>query len=142
MTSSSSAEERKSRTAILVVDDDPDVLMFIVATLRRHGHTVFGAQNGREAISVLAQQKHLIGVVLTDVVMPNLNGLELAERLVVLNPELTILYMSGYKEEHLARFGPLLHNCSVLSKPFTPQELLRAIHKCTGGPPSSKSASS
>jgi two-component SAPR family response regulator len=74
--------------------------------------------------------------------MPKLNGLEPAERLVVLNPELTILYMSGYKEEHLARFGSLLHNCSVLSKPFTPQELLRAIHKCTGGPPSSKSASS
>src|SRR6266700_1265334 len=110
MTSSSSAEERKSRPAILVVDDDPEVLMLIVATLRRHGHTVFGAQNGREAISVLAQQKQLIGVVLTDVVMPNLNGLELAERLVALNPELTILYMSGYKEEHLARFGPLLHN--------------------------------
>ena len=142
MASSSSAEEPKSRPAILVVDDDPDVLMFIVATLRRHGYTVFGAQGGREAMSVLMQQKHLIGVVLTDVVMPSLNGPELAERLVAVNPDLTVLYMSGYKEEHLARFGPLLNNCSVLSKPFTPQELVRAIYECMGGPPTSRSAGS
>ncbi|HEY6122752.1 MAG TPA: response regulator, partial [Pyrinomonadaceae bacterium] len=99
----SNAEEPKSRQAILVVDDDPDVLMFIVATLRRGGYTVFGAQSGREAMSVLTQQKHLIGIVLTDVVMPSLNGPELAERLVAVNPDLTVLYMSGYKEEHLAR---------------------------------------
>jgi len=139
MESSSNAEEPKSRPAILVVDDDPDVLMFIVATLRRHGHTVFGVQSGREAMSVLMQQKHLIGVVLTDVVMPSLNGPELAERLVAVNPDLTVIYMSGYKEEHLARFGPLLNNCSVLSKPFTPQELLAAIYKCMGGPPARRS---
>ena len=142
MESASNAGEPKSRLAILVVDDDPDVLMYIVATLRRHGYTVFGAQSGREAMSVLMQQKHLIGVVLTDVVMPSLNGPELAERLVVVNPALTILYMSGYKEEHLARFGPLLNNCSVLSKPFTPQELLGAIYKCMGGPPATRSAGS
>jgi two-component system cell cycle sensor histidine kinase/response regulator CckA len=142
MASSSSAEEPKSRPAILVVDDDPDVLMFIVSTLRRHGYTVFGAQSGREAMSVLMQQKHLIGIVLTDVVMPSLNGPELAERLVAVNPGLTVLYMSGYREEHLARFGTLLNDCNVLSKPFTPQELLGAIHKCMGGPPASKSAGS
>jgi len=136
----SNAEEPKSQLAILVVDDDPDVLMYIVATLRRHGHTVFGAQSGREAMSVLIQQKHLIGVVLTDVVMPSLNGPELAERLVAVNPNLTIIYMSGYKEEHLARFGRLLNNCSVLSKPFTPQELLGAIYKCVGEPPATRSA--
>jgi two-component system cell cycle sensor histidine kinase/response regulator CckA len=142
MESSSSAEEPKSRPAILVVDDDPDVLMFIVATLRRHGYNVFGAQSGPEAMSVLMQQKHLIGIVLTDVVMPSLNGPELAQRLVAVNPGLTVLYMSGYKEEHLARFGTLLNDCSVLSKPFTPQELLGAIHKCMGGPPATKSAGS
>jgi DNA-binding NtrC family response regulator len=134
MESPSNAEEPKSRQAILVVDDDPDVLMFIVATLRRSGYTVFGAQSGREAMSVLTQQKHLIGIVLTDVVMPSLNGPELAERLVAVNPDLTVLYMSGYKEEHLARFGPRLNNCSVLSKPFTPNELLGAIYKCMGPP--------
>src|ERR1700692_1666085 len=128
MASSSSVEEPKSRPAVLVVDDDPDVLMFIVSTLRRHGYTVFGAQRGRGAVSVLVQQKHLIGIVLTDVIMPSLNGPELAERLVAVNPGLTVLYMSGYREEHLARFGPLLNNCSVLSKPFTPQELLGAIY--------------
>src|ERR1700730_6837210 len=142
MESSSSSEEPRSRLGILVVDDDPDVLMYIVATLRRHGYTVFGAQSGREAMSVLMQQKQLIGLVLTDVVMPSLNGPELAERLVTVDPSLTVVYMSGYKEEHLARFGPLLHNCSVLSKPFTPQELLGAIYQCTGGPPSTRSAGS
>jgi CheY-like chemotaxis protein len=142
MDSPSSAEEPKSRLAVLVVDDDPDVLMYIVATLRRHGYTVFGAQSGREAMSVLVQQKQLIGVVLTDVVMPSLNGPELAERLAAVDPSLTILYMSGYKEEHLARFGPLLHNCRMLSKPFTPQELVSAICECMGGPPASRSAGS
>lgn len=141
MASSSSAEPQ-SRLAILVVDDDPDVLMYIVATLRRHGYTVFGAQSAREAMSVLVQQKQLIGMVLTDVVMPSLNGPELAERLVAVDPGLAILYMSGYKEEHLARFGPLLHNCRMLSKPFTPQELVRAIYECMGGPSTSRSAGS
>src|SRR3982074_154299 len=130
MESSSSSEEPKSRLGILVVDDDPDVLMYIVATLRRHGYTVFGAQSGREALSVLVQQKQTIGVVLTDVVMPSLNGPELAERLAAVDPSLTILYMSGYKEEHLARFGPLLQNCRLLSKPFTPKELVGAIYEC------------
>ena len=142
MESSSSVEEPKSGQAILVVDDDPDVLMFIVATLRRQGYTVFGAQSGREAMSLLVQQKHLIGIVLTDVVMPGLNGPELAQRLIAVNPDLSVLYMSGYKEEHLARFGPLLNNCSVLSKPFTPKELLGAIYHCMGGPPVRKSAGS
>ena len=58
------------------------------------------------------------------------------------DPGLAILYMSGYKEEHLARFGPLLQNCRMLSKPFTPQELVRAIYECMGGPPTSRSAGS
>ena len=59
-------------------------------------------------MSVLMQQKNLIGIILTDVVMPSLSGPELAERLVAVNPDLSVLYMSGYKAEHLARFGAFL----------------------------------
>jgi len=135
------AESMKPGFAVLVVDDDPDVLAYIIATLRRNGFTAFAANAAAEAVSVIQRYRSQIRVLLTDVVMPNMNGPELARKLTALHPDLTVVYMSGYKDEHLTRFGPLLEGCRLLSKPFTPQELVSAVQYCAG-PPETRSAGS
>jgi len=117
--------------AILVVDDDPDLLRFIAATLRRSGYTVFAAADSREAVKALTQHGPLIQVLLIDVVMPELSGPHLAQQLMELRPELVVVYMSGYRRDHLERFGPLLDPARLLSKPFTPKELMSAIEEAS-----------
>jgi len=104
---------------ILVAEDEPGVRALVSHTLRQHGYTVLEASHGAEALVISERHKNAIHLLLTDVVMPQLNGRELAERLVAKLPELQVLYMSGYTDDAVLRRGLIAADTNFLHKPFT-----------------------
>lgn len=82
-----------------------------------------------EALELIRQGSTLVGVVVTDIVMPRLNGVELMQALFVSHPDLPVILMSGYATEALAELG-IAAPCAVLAKPFPPEQLLEEVRRC------------
>jgi len=95
--------------------------------LQKGGYRVIEAESGEEALRKFQAEGDRIHFLLTDVVMPGMNGKELADRIQALRPGMKVLFMSGYTEEVLVRFGGSLEGISLLDKPFTPTVLLQRI---------------
>lgn len=112
---------------VLVAEDDPDVRNSAAEALRDAGLTVEVAADGPEALRKSALLGHKIDLLITDVVMPRMSGRELAERLRTFNPKLKVLYISGYAEEVIRQHGVLGKSSQLLSKPFTPRQLVRTV---------------
>jgi len=110
-----------TRVTILVVEDEPLVRRTVVLALERAGHKTITAGDGEEALGILRQPNHGIQLVLTDVVMPRLGGVELA-RALRKSENLPVVFMSGFHE----RQSELVHEL-VLGKPFTPEQLVAAV---------------
>lgn len=102
---------------ILVVDDEPAIRALAERILQRAGHTTMVAANGQAALEV-ARTIPVIDVLLTDLTMPNMGGVELAATLIAERPGLPVVYMSGYGEEQLAQDGVLPAGVRLLHKPF------------------------
>jgi CheY-like chemotaxis protein len=113
--------------SILVVEDDPAVRMAAVLTLEKHGYRVVQAHNGDEALR-LVDRDSSIALVLTDVVMPQLSGPELAAHLAKTHPALRVLFMSGYAEDSMLRRENFPH-AAILSKPFLPRDLAAKVRQ-------------
>ena len=123
------AETRDGTETILVVEDQREVADFVVATLESCGYRVFRAANAGEALELCRNTNAPLHLLLTDVVMPGMNGRELAARAEQLRPGIRVVYMSGYDEEALAqRLGPD-PNAPLLFKPFTPSTLAETVAK-------------
>ena len=113
---------------VLLVEDD-DVLRILTRNmLVRFGYTVLEAGNGNEACDLARRQLDKIHLLLTDVVMPGMNGRELAERLAQARPDLIIVYMSGYTGQGIGQ-GVLPSGCNFLAKPFHRENLARKIRE-------------
>jgi PAS domain S-box-containing protein len=112
---------------VLVVEDDEAVRELTKEILQRSGYRVFDAGNPREAIQVASECGAAIDLLLTDVVMPESEGLPLFERLAKSRPALRVLYMSGYADEAVVRHGVLAAGTPFLQKPFTPHVLARKV---------------
>lgn len=95
--------------------------------LRREGYTVLAASHGDDALDQWNRSGEGIDVVVTDVVMPNMSGKQLVERLRLLKPDLKVIYMSGYESNMLAAGYELGPNATFLQKPFRPVELSQAV---------------
>jgi two-component system, cell cycle sensor histidine kinase and response regulator CckA len=118
----------KGSETILLVDDEDGVRTLVQAVLRNGGYDVIEASNGVAAITAYEKNSHKIDLVLTDVVMPQMDGLELGQRLADKNPGLAILYMSGYRDSQIG--GPASHAVrEFLNKPFTPDALLARVRE-------------
>jgi CheY-like chemotaxis protein len=113
---------------ILLVDDEEGVRKLVFAILQSHGYDVIEANNGQTALAAYEKNKHKIDLVLTDVVMPLMNGFELGERLSEERPELKILYMSGYRDNPIGN-SPGEGNRAFLHKPFTPDTLVQKVRQ-------------
>jgi nitrogen-specific signal transduction histidine kinase/CheY-like chemotaxis protein len=112
---------------VLVAEDEPAVRELVRQTLERHGYTVLEAKDGYEALRVFEERKSEIHLLLTDVIMPLMNGRELAKRLDSIRPGMKVLYMSGYTDEVLAFHGIAQPEIEFIQKPFTPSELVRKV---------------
>jgi two-component system cell cycle sensor histidine kinase/response regulator CckA len=112
---------------ILVVEDEPAVRMLVKQTLQQLGYTVLEATDGYEALRVIEQHASEIDLLLTDVIMPLMNGRELATRLKAIRPGTKVLYMSGYTDDVLAFHGLSQPEIDFIQKPFTPSELAEKV---------------
>lgn len=122
---------------ILVVEDDAALRELISITLRKDGFTVLAAAHGGEAMLLGEAEKGPIHLLLTDVVMPQMSGRVLAERLIPNHPEMKVLFMSGYTENAIVRHGILDEGINFIPKPFKIVSLIRKIREVIGtGAPS------
>ncbi len=114
---------------ILVVEDDADVLRFTLEALEAHGYTVFPARSAAEAVGIFEKMADEIGLVFSDVVLPDRNGVDLVEGLIAARPDLRVLVTSGYMDESTR--SKLIRDCRhpFIPKPYTLHDMLRAIRE-------------
>ena len=123
------AATARGHETVLVVEDEPPLRELAARVLAAAGYTVLQAANGADALALLAGHAEPVHLVFTDVVMPGMNGRELAARLVQLRPAIRVLYTSGYTEDAILRHGVLDDPGRFLSKPYTPSVLRRRIRE-------------
>jgi two-component system cell cycle sensor histidine kinase/response regulator CckA len=114
-------------TVILVAEDDPAVRHVVVTVLARAGYRAIGAAGPLEALALAREAAGSLDLLLTDIVMPSLSGAELAERLRAVQPQLQVVYMSGYTDKHVLDRGLLDPRAHFLPKPIIPARLLDTI---------------
>src|SRR6266567_2664086 len=114
---------------ILLVEDEDAVRDLARDILAGCGYTVLEARHGAEALGISAAHAGKIDLMLTDVVMPEMNGRELAERLAAQRPETKVLYMSGYTDHAVVHHGVLAPQTEFLQKPFTEAVLTRKLRE-------------
>jgi PAS domain S-box-containing protein len=117
---------------ILVVEDLAEVRDYAAAALRAYGYRVIPAGNAGEALLICERELDRIHLVLTDVVMPNLGGPELAVRLKQLRPGIKVLLMSGYTDNAISIDGALDERFQFIEKPFSPEQLARKVRAVLG----------
>jgi CheY-like chemotaxis protein/two-component sensor histidine kinase len=115
------------RRTILAVEDDPSVRGLVCEILETAGHSVLVASDGLDAIRVARGHPGPIDLVLTDVIMPAMNGRDLVDRLAATRPDVNVLYMTGHREDTIANQGVLEPGVSLISKPFSRDDLLARI---------------
>lgn len=127
-------DQPKAETrTILLVDDDSIVREIASEILTMQGYHVIEAPNGHEALQRMSNGNGPIHLLLTDIMMPGMNGRELAERLLVKQPTLRVVFMSGYNEDDLLRKGISSRSVTFVAKPFTIQSLSSAVKAVLDG---------
>jgi DNA-binding NtrC family response regulator len=118
---------------LLVVEDAENLRDWIAAILESFGYGVYTASEGKEALTLEEQHRDEIDLVITDVVMPEMSGTELADQLIERSPELSILFISGYPNDRAISAGRHDPRFSFLQKPFSASELTSAVRALLDG---------
>jgi two-component system cell cycle sensor histidine kinase/response regulator CckA len=118
---------------ILLVEDEEAVRSMVSKVLQNRGYTVLEARHGNEAVEVSERYEGSINLMVTDVIMPQMSGRELAERLTTLRPKMHVLYMSGYPDNTIVQHGVLEPGTSFLQKPFTISALEAKVREILDG---------
>jgi PAS domain S-box-containing protein len=114
---------------VLLVEDEESVRTLVRTILQTNGYTVLEASNGGHALQLCERHPGPIHLLVSDVVMPEMSGRELAERLTSSRPNVKVLYLSGYTDNAIVRHGVLEPGTAFLQKPFTPDSLLRKVRE-------------
>jgi two-component system, cell cycle sensor histidine kinase and response regulator CckA len=114
---------RRGAETLLLVEDEEEVRGLASDVLVESGYTVLEAATAEEAVRICEEHEGPISLLLSDVVMPNVSGPQLAKRLVHLRPEIQVLYMSGHTDEAIVHHGVLEPGTAFIEKPFTPEGL-------------------
>ena len=114
---------------ILVVEDHESIRRMMVRSLEKQGYRVLSTVNGVDAIQVFESYSGPIDLLLSDVVMPHMDGVQLAEKLQVLAPGMKVLFISGYVEDWNRYFNPSQGNKQLFEKPFAIPEFLAEVRK-------------
>jgi two-component system, cell cycle sensor histidine kinase and response regulator CckA len=119
---------------ILLVEDEAEVRAAVLESLEMRGYTVLKARHGREALQICRRHEGPIHLLLTDVMMPQMTGPELAQRVAPLRPAVKVLYMSGYTSDALTQRQVVDLGTTFLQKPFTPDALARKVREVLDAP--------
>lgn len=114
---------------VLVVEDEPQVRLIATEILRANGYKVLEAYNGEEALRVAESFHDEIHLLVTDVVMPQMGGVELAKHIQKVRPDVKVLYVSGYTENTVVHHGVQGDNLLFLAKPYTPMALAKRVRE-------------
>jgi len=120
-----SEDEYLGTETVLIADDEQMLRSMVEAVLKESGYTVFIARDGREAVAIYETHAEAIDLVILDIMMPFLNGVEVHDEIKKRNPEALIMFMSAYAGEILDK----LPESKFLEKPFKPTDLLREIRR-------------
>jgi CheY-like chemotaxis protein len=119
----------KGTETILLAEDEKQVRDFAKRVLENNGYRVLEAADGEEALRVLRSHRGAIQLLMTDVVMPKMNGPELAAHAADMRPDITVIYLSGYAESAITRNGVLEPGTVFLQKPVTVKALSRKVRE-------------
>ncbi len=125
---------RAGTETILLVEDELGVRQLVCEMLLRLGYQILQASGGAEALRLFEQHQGSIDLLITDVIMPQMSGRELAQRLKAVQSSLKVLYISGYTDDMLAHHGVLESNVFLLQKPFAPDELAKKLREVLDAP--------
>jgi PAS domain S-box-containing protein len=126
------AADQSGSETVLLVEDEPALRALTKRVLSSAGYTVIDAGNGDEALAALAAFEGPVDLMLTDVVMPGMNGRDLATRVIALRPAIKVLFASGYTDDAIFRHGVLDDGSRFISKPYAPAELRRKVREALG----------
>jgi len=129
------ASTEEGNETILLVEDQDAVRSFTSTALQRYGYRVVEASDGEEAIAVAGRHPERIHLLLTDVVLPGMNGKELSEHLTALRPGLKVLFTSGYTADVIAHRGVLDEGMGFLHKPYSLDQLAAKVRELLSDPP-------
>jgi CheY-like chemotaxis protein len=118
---------------VLLVEDESAVRLVAMLVLEAQGYTVLEAPGAEEALRLVAEHPGRIDLMLTDVVMPEMNGRELADNVIRDREGIKVLFMSGYTDDAVFRHGLLYRDVAFLQKPFTPTSLAKKVREVLDG---------
>jgi DNA-binding NtrC family response regulator len=127
---------RRGSETVLLVEDDDGVRALTRTVLERNGYRVLEARNGGEALLLCERHKEPIQLLVSDVVMPQMSGGQLAERLASLQPAMKVLLMSGYTDDAILHHGSREVDMPFLHKPFSPEALTHKVREVLDEPAS------
>jgi DNA-binding NtrC family response regulator len=115
---------------ILLVEDEAGVRALMRKILERYGYRILEAQHASDAVALAARYPDPIDLLLSDVIMPGLNGADLAQRIVPKRPGIKVLYVSGFPHSVLSERDRSRPRMSFLAKPFSPEALAKKVREC------------
>ncbi len=118
---------------LLIVENEAAIRNLLQMALRKSGYNVLAAESGREALDLVRNHSGPIHLLITDVMMPDIDGPELVRRLSTLRPETRTLFMSGYMDDALGEQGVLPANVNFIQKPFSPRTIAQKVREILDG---------
>jgi PAS domain S-box-containing protein len=118
-----------NRESILLVEDEPYVLRIMQEILENHRFRVFTAANAEEGMEIARKQRNMFSLLVTDVMLPKINGVQLSMQLMKENPNLKVLFMSGYAPESICHMKKIEQESNFIQKPFMINDFMKAVHK-------------
>jgi CheY-like chemotaxis protein len=127
----------RGHETVLLAEDEEQVRQTTRTILEMDGYRVLEASGGSEALAIFKQHEGRIDLAITDVIMPQMSGQELAQNLKALCPDIKVLYVSGYTDDAIVRHGLLDEEIAFIQKPFTPEALSRKVREVLDAAPGS-----
>ena len=125
--------ETSGTETLLIVENESAIRNLLQVALKRNGYTVLAAESGREALDVVRNYTGAIHLLITDVMMPDMDGPELVRQLSTIRPDTRTLFMSGYMDDTLGERGILTTNANFIQKPFSPRTIAQRVREILDG---------